>query len=282
MSIKELTTRTIIKRILIGLGVIILSAILTVIVVKIFYQPSADRAAVVVADAPSLTDLIKKYTANYKLDGYAINKSMSDSILSYKPSDTNYTVQVNSSNNIQFAKSGNSTADDITRATDNAKTFLTSNGFTKVTDQIYADPTQLLYDSPNTVCKIFSSFDAAKKTSSYGLVCADKKLFVAEHNDIQTLLKLYTQTGGASDFKNIVRTTYVEGNKVLSLLSINPQQSSRVPYTLIFASIDGKWSYIGSRITPSVDTKDSFSLSPQLQAAINDPKYGGLIAKYVK
>lgn len=280
MSQQKHIIPTVVKRILIGLGVVILSAIITVVLVKLFYNPQVAKVTNN-ATTPSTSDLIKKYSDGYKLDGYTINKSASDSIISYKLSDTAYTMQISSLDNIQFTKPNNSTSGDITTAVDKSKTYLTSNGFNKVSDQAYADPTQLLYDNQNTVCKISSSFDPTKKTSAYGLVCADKKLFVTERDTIQTLLTLYTQTGGATDFKNVVRMTYLEGNKALSLLSINPQDKSKAPYTLIFASIDSKWSYIGSRVTPSVDVKDSFQLSDTLKAAINNPKYGGFLAKYI-
>ena len=76
-----------------------------------------------------------------------------------------------------------------------------------------------------------------------------------------------------------MRTTYTEGNKTLNLLSINPQDKSKAPYTLIFASIDGKWPYIGSRVTPSIDVKDSFQLSDTLKTAVNNPKYDGFFGK---
>ncbi len=280
MNNRQHNLNPLVKRILIGLGVIILSATLTVVVVNVFFKPTSTKVTNS-QTTPSAADMIKKYTDGYKLDGYTINKSNSDSIIAYKLSDTAYTVQISSLNNVQFTKSDNSTADDITRATDNTKTFLINSGFTKVSNPVYSDPTQLLYDSQNTVCKIFNSFDPAQKTSSYGLVCADKPVFVAERNSIKTLLDLYIKSGGANDFKNIVRTTYSEDNKVLSLLAITPQNASKAPYTLIFAAIDGKWSYIGSRVTPSIDVQDSFQLSDSLKAAVNDPKYGGFLAKYI-
>lgn len=269
---------TITKRILIGLGVVVVSAVITVALVKLFYSPSVTK---VTTSTTSPSDLIKKYTDGYKLDGYTMNKSMSDSIISYKLSDTTYTVQISALDNVQFTKPDNSTVGDITTATDNSKKYLTDNGLSRVSDQIYADQAQLLYDNQNTVCKISNSFDPTKKTSSYGLVCVDKKVIVTERDAIQSLLTLYTKTGGVTDFKNIVRTTLTESNKTLSLLFISPQDKAKEPYTLIFASIDSKWSYIGSRVTPSIDVQESFQISDTLKKAINDPKYGGFLAKYI-
>ena len=271
----------IIRRILIGLAIVALSAAIAILVIKLFFGTPAAKVTNNITAAQSPSDVIKKYTEGYKLDGYAIDKSASDSIISYKLSDTAYTVQISSIDNVQFTKSDNSIESDITKATDNATSYLTTNGFTKVSDQIYTNQTQPLYDSPNSVCKIFNSFYAAKKTSSYGLVCADKKQFITERNSVQTLLTMYTQTGGADDFKNIVRTTFSESNKALSMLSIVPQDKAKAPYTLIFASIDSKWAYIGSRVTPSIDVADSFQISDSLKAAVNNPKYNGFLAKYI-
>ncbi len=272
---KKHTPYKIIKRVLTGLGIVILSAVITFAVIKIMYKTPVTTKAV------SATELIKKYSDGYKLDGYAKSASISDSVISYKLSDTAYTVQISSRDNVQFTKTENSTTADITHATDSGKAFLTSYGFKVVANQASTDQTQLVYDSPSTVCKLFSSFDPSKKASGYGLVCTDMSALVTERDAIKTLLPLYTQTGGATDFKNVVRTTYTEGNKDLSLLSINSQDASKAPYTLIFAAIDGKWSYIGSRVTPSIDAQDSFQLSSALKAAVNDPKYDGFLAKYI-
>ncbi len=272
----------IVKKIIIGLGIVIASAGLTMGLVTVFYKkPSAVNTTNQANTTLGAAELIKKYTSDNKLDGYTLNTSIVDSTIAYKLSDASYTVQINSLYSVQFAKTANSIADDVTKAVDNSKSFLTSNGLKAVSDKVYADQTQLLYDSQNTVCKISNSFDPTKKTSAYGLVCADKPSFIAERNSIQTLLDLYTKSGGTNDFNNIVRTTHTQDNIAVSLLSISSKFKTKAPYTLIFAAINNKWTYVGSRVTPSIDVKDSFKLSDSLKAAVNDPKYNGLLAKYV-
>lgn len=271
-----------IQRALIGLGVVMLSAALTVTLIKIFYKPPVAKTTnVATVKELSPTELIKKYSDGYKLDNYTIDTVTANSILSYKLSDTSYTVQISSRDNVKFARADNSVASDITSAIDKSKAFLTSNGFSKASGQLATDESQALYDSPANVCLISSSMSPDKKASAYGLVCADKKAFAAERDAIKTLAEMYKNTGGSIDFKSVVRTTHTEGNKSLSLLSINPQNTSKAPYTLIFASIDDKWSYVGSRVTPSIDVAESFQIPSTLKTAINDPKYGGFLAKYV-
>jgi len=272
------------KMIILGFGIIIVSAVVTVVAIKSFYKTPVAK----VSDSPasavktiSPTDLIKKYTDSYKLDGYTISTSTGNSVLKYKLSDTSYTVQINALDNVQFAKTDGSTSDDLKLAVDNAKTYLTSSHLKKASEQIVTNSTEMTYDNQNTVCKIFSNLDPINKASTYGLVCTDKKMLVAERDSIQTLIDLYKKASGTVDFKDVVQTTHSESNKSISLLSINPQNVTKAPYTLIFASIDSKWSYVGERVTPSVDVKDSFQLSNTLKTAVNNPKYNGFLAKYI-
>ncbi len=264
----------------IGFGIVVISAAATITIIKLVYKaPVTTTANNTVSISP--TELIKKYTDSYKLDGYTVSTTTSDSTIKYKLSDATYTIQINSRDNVQFSKADNSTADDLKHAIDNAGTYMTSNHMTKSSEQIITNAAEITYDSTNVVCKISSNLDSIKKSSTYGLVCVDRQAFVAEHNSIQSLINLYKQSSGTVDFKDVVKTNYSEGNKSLSLLSITPQDTTKTPYTLIFAAIDGNWTYVGQRVTPSVDVKDSFQLSSALKTAINDPKYGGFLAKYI-
>jgi hypothetical protein len=265
------------KFILIGTGIVLASALVTVLLIKLFYKAPASAPKKDVSAA----ELIKKYKADYKLDGYSISTSVGDSIITYKLSDTPYTVQVSSMDNIQFAKADNSTIDDITNAASKAKSYMTDSGLTAIPGQSTIDQDRVFYDNQTTVCKAYTMFDQSKKASSYGLVCADKKLLTTERDAIKTLLALDTKSEETGNLKDVVRTTYTEGNKSLSLLSINSQDAAKVPYTLIFAAIDGKWAYVGNRTTPSIDIADSFKIPSALQNVINDPKYGGFLAKYI-
>ena len=279
--------RRVIKWSALALGVIIVSSAVTFISMSLsskFLHQAADLAAKKSASAAqtvSPAELIKQYSAGDRLSGYVIDTTPGDSIITYKPSNSAYSVQISSADKVQFAKTNNSTAADLQLATNNGKTFLTAHKLVKLSDTSLTNSTVLTYDSQNAVCKLFGNLNPTKKTSTYGLVCADQKTLSAEHDAIQTLLAIYQQAGGSADFKDVTRTTHTAGNKAISLLSINPQSSATPAYTLIFASIDAKWSYIGQRVTPSVDIKDSFVLPAKLKTAVNDPKYDGLLAQYV-
>ncbi len=268
-----------ILRVLIGLAVIVASAVITVLLIKFFYKTPTPVAPAV--KELSSAEMVKKYKDEHKLEGYALNTSMNDSIIPYKLSETPYAVQVSAIDTVQFTRTENSTADDITKAASDSKAFLTTNGLKLADHQPAKDTNWVVYDGQQTVCKTYSSLHPDKKVSSYGLVCTDKKAIVAERDSIKALLDLYTKTGTHADFSSIVQTIHSEGNKRLSLLSAAPTDTTKPPVTLIFASIDGTWSYVGTRVTPSIDVESSFVIPDDLKKAISDPKYDGFLLKYV-
>lgn len=53
--------------------------------------------------------------------------------------------------------------------------------------------------------------------------------------------------------------------------------------TVFFATTKGSaWEYIGERPVPSVDNKESFTMSPQLQQAVADTKWNGFLQRYIR
>jgi len=107
------------------------------------------------------------------------------------------------------------------------------------------------------------------------------KKITEEYSNIEKLIAIYKKTSKLDELVSISMNTISEGNKKLSKLDVVTKNSNPISYTLIFASIDDEWSYIGKRQTPQIDSKHSFKLSPELDKAINNPKYNGFLKKYI-
>ena len=263
--------------IIISIAIFIISAGITLLLINLL--PRQNTAVVTSNLTPAA--LVKQYVDNYKISGYTINPNFADSVISYKPSGSPYELQINATDSAQFARTSGSVASDINKAISDGSKFLSSEGFNRVADQSATNITALIYDNQVNVCKLYGNQNTTDKSSKYGLICATKAEFADEYNTVKSLLTLDKQLGDTAGIKAITRVSHTEGNKSVSLLYITPSNSSTAPYILVYAAIDNSWSYLGKRNTPSIDAKDSFSLPSDLKAAINDPKYGGFLNKYV-
>lgn len=265
-----------------GVSIIVVSATASVLLIKSLHKPSTSvTTPTPIYSTITPAELIKKYTASSKLTGYTLDSVTPNSIMSYAPNNVPYTVQISVPDSVQFERSSNSNPGNLSQVIKNGTSYLAGYGFTKVTEHIVTNATELTYASHANVCKIYDNLDTINESSKYGLACADKKLFSSEYNAIKPLIAIYYKSNSTAGIKGIVRVTHTEANISVSLLSITPQDSKASAYTLIFASIDNKWEYVGQRIAPSIDIKNSFNIPSDLKVAISNPKYKGLITKYV-
>lgn len=139
--------------------------------------------------------------------------------------------------------------------------------------------TKTTYDSLNTVCVTTEIDRFGSQPASFGLACAEKTIFNTLAATVNERLKLV----GESVKKDITKVTpsepIVEANKSLQSLQVTYKDMSGT--ILLFAALDGSWSYLGERSIPNVDDQDSYKISDTLKTKIKDSKWNGFLEKYI-
>lgn len=141
--------------------------------------------------------------------------------------------------------------------------------------------TYTTYANDQTICQLSDSVPPAHSSlpASHQLACVSKTDIAKEYSAIKNLLALSPQAAQSNSPAQITRYTQSEGNKSFSTLSIT--DASGHPTTLLFGGVNDKWEYIGNLSDGSATKSAKYSLSPAVKQAINNPKYGGFIAKYI-
>ena len=200
------------------------------------------------------------------------------------PKPNSYTTGVPASDFVQFEQKNAQQNDNSAEIVTATETFLTSKGLKKL-QSAAASSVVNVFESEHAACQVVSLPKMDKRPASISIACADAPAIAKTYEQIDTLLALHAKAA-SSPIKpvTIQKVTVSEGNKTLTTLNVYGDTDTTK--SLLFAAIAASWEYIGEQALSTGTTEGSQkpidrTLSKELQAKINDPKYEGFLKKYV-
>lgn len=195
-----------------------------------------------------------------------------------------YTTAVPASDFVQFEQKDAQQMSNPSSVVTSIESFLSGKGLTKM-DSVSATSTYTLFDSDTTACQVISLTKMNTKPASLSVSCVSKDAVTKTYEELDKLLGLYTSAASNTIKPTTIQKVSVsEGNKTLTTLNVYGDANNTK--TLLFASIDSSWEYIGERPL-SVGTTEGNpagidrTLSQELKDKIADPKYEGFLKKYI-
>lgn len=229
---------------------------------------------------PSAASVIREYTEPQTMriftSSYQLQQATSaPSRIMYKADDKKYEVSLSTENYALFyAKDGAAHADSATVETQTTS-YLQGKGFQKVQA---TSPDLVTYTNSGSVCQLTK---APESTPAYYLMaCADKADVEKEYASIEELLNIYKKTNQLDSFTRALTVTITADNKAMTTLSLTTPNKHPV---LLFAAVNGDWNYLGNMGDGNATVSNGkYSLTPQIQSAIHDAKYGDFLAQHLQ
>jgi hypothetical protein len=137
------------------------------------------------------------------------------------------------------------------------------------------------YENDVAVCQLTSSgLETPDNAPQYhALACVNKAKIRDEYTAIETLLTLYKKEHQALAATEVSRTVTTEGAMSLALLHVTTLQSHPI---LLFAAIDNDWEYIANLNDSSEPSNGKYSITPDIQNALRNPKYGDFLVRMIE
>jgi len=280
---------TIKKRLIITLVVAVAAialAVVTIVALK-SVAPQVESPSVQKVAALKASEVISAYGTAGTIK--ALNETVytqqlnseSESRVLYKADGRSYITSIPTKNHLLFYAKNKLEKDDSSEVQAQTTAFMQSRGLNKLDLKVSAAdaPKYVTYKNDTTVCQLSSSgIDAQLTSPSYHeLSCVSNTDIQSEYTLIDKLLDLYKSSHQLAEFSQATRVTTSEGNKSLSIVSFVGIESHPA---LLFAAIDGNWSYIGD-IGSGTTSNGKYALTPDVKSAIANPKYGGFLQKNI-
>lgn len=180
---------------------------------------------------------------------------------------------------IQYERKDKSVKENTKEVIDQTKSFLEKKGLVNIsTNTSESGVIYTNFDSTNVYCQITETPSDPVYPPTFGIACVLKTFISDRYVQINTLLKL-SPTDYSSAKTIAIGLNITEETQQLTTLDVVLESSAK---TLIFAAQNGIFEYIGERPVTIPDDESSFAISDTLKTAINDPKWNGFLAKYIK
>lgn len=216
------------------------------------------------------------------LEGFNQQTNPSDTTqITYKADDRSYAISAPTKGSVLFVASApgpqpNTIEEEMVK-------FITERGYEK-TETTGTTPPSTKYitlKSPVGVCQIASPQPAEGQQTLvfYQIACADTAAISQEYSNLERLLSVYKESGGKiPPFTSASRSTITEENKSFSIVTLNGGDTRA---SLLFASIDNDWEFIGD-LTGDKDTvaNGKYGISAEMRSKINSSQYGDFLRKY--
>jgi hypothetical protein len=207
--------------------------------------------------------------------------SESESRVLYKADGHSYITSVPAKDHLLFYVKNKLEKDDSAEVQAQTTAFMEARGLSKVNLKVSAanTPMYTTYKNDATVCQLIDSgIDTQLASPSYHeLACVATAAVQGEYALIDKLVGLYKNSHQLAEFSQAIRVATSEGNKSLSIISFVGIQSHPA---LLFAAIDGNWSYVGD-IGSGTTSNGKYALTPDVKSAIADPKYADFLQKNI-
>jgi len=187
-----------------------------------------------------------------------------------------YSTRISVLDNIQYARTDTSLKDNSESLKSTTVAFLGQNGMVqRSTDTSVPGIVYTNFESSNLECQISDADSSVYGTAVYGLACGLKSAVTDTYKELDSLIALNT---AASDKPSSVISdkNIAEGNK--ELLTLNVIYGNKA-MSLIFASLDGVWEFIGEKVIQNPDDESSFVIPESVTKNISDPKWDGFLIK---
>lgn len=206
------------------------------------------------------------------------SSSPTNTFIVYNDKDS-YDTTVPVTEYVQYERKDKSIKENTHQAIEQTKSFLEKKGLVNISTRttesgmVYTN-----FDSTNVYCQTTENTNDPTYPPTFGVACVLKSFITDRYSQINTLLKL-----SPTDYTDAQAITIgldiTEATQELTTLELTLENSAKV---LIFAAQNETWEYIGERAVTNPDDESSFILSETLKTAINNPKWNGFLAKYIK
>lgn len=180
---------------------------------------------------------------------------------------------------VQYERKDKSATENVKTVIEQTKSFLEEKGFANVSTTtmkngvIYTN-----FDSTNVYCQLTENPSDPVYPPSFGIACTLKTFIIERYDTIKSLKKIVPAiTQGAKTIN--IGLNITEGTQKLTTLDVIFDNQAK---TLVFASQNKTFEYIGERPITNPDDENSFQLSDEFKTALNNPKWNGFLAKYIK
>lgn len=211
---------------------------------------------------------VRVFTQRYQLQ----QNTTAPARIMYTAEGQKYEVSLSTSNYAMFfAKSAAQPNDPVT-IQQKSTSYLESKGFQKAAAG--KDTSLTTYTNNGSVCQLTS--EPASTPAYYLMACADKVDVDKEYSTIESLLDLYRKDNQLAAFSRAITSTVTSADKAMTTISLTTAPPAHP--VLLFAAVDDKWDYIGNvGDGNAASSNGKYSLTPQIDAAIHDPKYGDFL-----
>lgn len=212
---------------------------------------------------------VRVFTQRYQLQ----QDTTAPARIMYTAEGQKYEVSLSTSSYAMFYAKGAAEPGDAALVQQKTTAYLEGKGFQKTTAEKGSNLTT--YANSGSVCQLTS--EPASSPAYYLMACADKVDVEKEYSTIEGLLDLYRKNNKLAAFSRAITSTVTSSNKAMTTISLTTAPPAHP--VLLFAAVDDKWDYIGNVGDGNAATSNGkYSLTPQINAAIHDPKYGDFLA----
>jgi len=242
--------------------------------------PDTDTNIPAATGAPSAASVISGYvdpqtirvfTQRYQLQ----QDTTAPARIAYTADGQKYEVSLSTSSYAMFyAKDGAPHSNDAAAVGQKTTEYMSGKGFQKSAAKAASDTTT--YANKGSVCQLTS--EPSSSPAYYLMACADKVDVEKEYATIEGLLDLYRKDNKLDTFSRAITSTITTANKAMTTISLTTTPNTHP--VLLFAAVDDKWAYIGNVGGGSgAVSNGKYTLTPQIETAIHDQKYGDFLVK---
>lgn len=216
------------------------------------------------------------------LDGFTqqANPSGTTQIL-YKSDDQPYAVSAPAKASVLFVAPALGPAPN--NAEEEIVKFITERGYTKTetAPTPVASTKDITLKSSGGVCQIVSPQprEGQQVIVFYQIACVDSAVISQEYSNLEKLLSIYKEGGGKiPSFASASRSTTTEENKSFSIVTLN---GNNARLSLLFASVDNNWEFIGDLTGDNSPTANGkYTISAEMRSKMNSSQYDNFLRKY--
>lgn len=164
-------------------------------------------------------------------------------------------------------------SDDSKAIMSQTQQFLTSLGFKVIPGIGSSASNSTTYSDTSTICQ-YRGQAPGNYGGSYSLTCVSSKQIQQEYAAVAQLVALYNKGHAQASYTQIDRSQLVtQGDKSLAVVTFYQGKASSQQ---LFAAINHNWEFIVTLSSGTI-TNGKYSTSPEVEAALNNPKYGSFL-----
>ena len=274
------------KKVAILLGcVVIITIVATVLLLSILKVPTSttnNKKAIA-----KTTDIMSAFSKSNAIPGLSTDlyqeKTLTSGAVNYKTSSHDYAIMAPTNKSLSFTSTGKQRSDDTENVKSQTKSLMETKGLkiASFNPDKLGTASYMTFNNDKIVCQLdATSRKVANNTSRYySLNCIDKIGIEGEYTMTDKLLSIYKQSGTLPTFTKSVRMSNMEGSVAYSIIYLS---GNKVHNKLLFAAVNDDWNYLGDLGADiSKNSNSKYSITSELQAKINDPKYGDFLSKNI-